>query len=64
MLNRKQKKSSRKNMANRHVLKHFSKQSALHLANTKTASPVLSRNQTVSSSVKRGNSRGILYNAL
>jgi hypothetical protein len=60
MLTKKQKRSSRKNMANRNVLRYFRRIATAHLSNTETAMAVLPKAKSTgyAASIKRASGRG------
>jgi hypothetical protein len=60
MITKKQKRSSRKNMANRGVLKYFKRMETIHLSNTQTAMAVAPKANSTgyAASIKRASGRG------
>jgi hypothetical protein len=60
MITKKQRRSSRKNMANRHMKRYFLNMATLHLANTQQASAVMPNQKSsgYTASLKRASGRG------
>lgn len=60
MITKKQRKSSRKAMKNRSVLRYFNRMASIHLSNTQIATAVKPRAQSsgYAASIKRASGRG------
>lgn len=60
MITKKQKRSSRKNMSNRGIVKYFKRMETAHLASTSVATPVKPKAQSsgYAASIKRASGRG------